>query len=196
MAETSFYFDLGSPYAWLSAERIDGAFEAAGLPAPEWKPVLLGGLFKRFDRGSWALTDERAKGMAEIERRAAEYGLPPLEWPDPWPGMYLVSMRAATAAAAEGRTKEFALACFRRSFTEGLDPANRGTLELAASDVGLDTDELFISASSVDIKSSLKATTEMAGNRGVIGVPTVAIGDRNFFGDDQLDDAIEFAVSQ
>ena len=32
--------------------------------------LLLGGLFGRFERGSWAETDARAEGMAEVERRA------------------------------------------------------------------------------------------------------------------------------
>ena len=59
MTRSTFYFDLGSPYAYLSAERIDDDFEDAGLEPPVWRPVLLGGLFKRFGRGSWALTESR-----------------------------------------------------------------------------------------------------------------------------------------
>ena len=44
---------------------------AVGEP-PEWQPILLGGLFKRFERGSWANGPGRDEGIAEIERRAAE----------------------------------------------------------------------------------------------------------------------------
>jgi 2-hydroxychromene-2-carboxylate isomerase len=91
-----FYYDLGSPYAYLSAERISGLFTEAELEQPEWQPILLGGLFGRFERGSWGETEGRAEGMAEIERRAAEYGLPPIAWPKPWPNNGLVAMRAAT----------------------------------------------------------------------------------------------------
>ena len=49
-----FYYDLGSPYAYLAAERISGLFAEAGGEQPEWQPILLGGLFKRFGRDSWA----------------------------------------------------------------------------------------------------------------------------------------------
>ena len=57
-----FYFDLGSPYAYLAAERVNALFvEATGEP-PEWQPILLGGLFKRFERGSWAETPARRRG--------------------------------------------------------------------------------------------------------------------------------------
>src|SRR6201999_2093172 len=99
----TFYFDLGSPYAYLSAERISGLFTEAGLEQPEWQPVLLGGLFRTFDRGSWAQTEARDEGIAEIERRAAEYGLPPLVWPEPWPGGMLPPVRVGTFAQDTGR---------------------------------------------------------------------------------------------
>ena len=60
------FYDLGSPYAWLTAERIEGA---------TWVPVLLGGIFRATGRASWAGTEAREPGMAEIERRARERGL-------------------------------------------------------------------------------------------------------------------------
>ena len=132
MTKSTFYFDLGSPYAYLSAERIDACFEGAGLEPPVWRPVLLGGLFKRFGRSSWALTESREEGMAEIEERAADYGLPPVRWPHPWPDSYLLSMRVATAASLEEQTREFALAAFHQAFVLGRDLANRETLRLAA----------------------------------------------------------------
>ena len=67
----TFYFDLGSPYAYLTAERISGLFTDAELEQPEWQPILLGGLFQRFGRDSWANGPGRAEGIAEVERRAA-----------------------------------------------------------------------------------------------------------------------------
>ncbi len=45
MTETTFYFDLGSPYAYLTAERIGEVL--AAMPEPvAWRPVSLGALFK------------------------------------------------------------------------------------------------------------------------------------------------------
>ena len=195
MTKSTFYFDLGSPYAYLSAERIDACFEGAGLEPPVWRPVLLGGLFKRFGRSSWALTESREEGMAEIEERAADYGLPPVRWPHPWPDSYLLSMRVATAASLVDRTREFALAAFHQAFVLGRDLANRETLRLAAVDCGLDPDQLMIASGDVNVKMSLRASTEMAGDRGVKGVPTLAIGEKLFWGDDQLDAAIDFATA-
>jgi 2-hydroxychromene-2-carboxylate isomerase len=167
-----FFYDLGSPYAWLTAERIDSV-----LPVrPVWVPVLLGGIFKSTGRGSWAETDARADGIAEIERRASERGLPPLRWPEPWPNNGLHAMRVAAALDS----REFALAAFRVHFNEGRALSDPENVELAASLVGADP--------LVD-KDALRANTDRALSLGVIGVPSVAVGDQVFWGDDRLDDA-------
>ena len=63
-----FYYDLGSPYAYLAAERVNALFAGAYGQPPEWQPVLLGGLFKRFGRDSWANGPERDAGMRLYRR--------------------------------------------------------------------------------------------------------------------------------
>ncbi len=40
-----------------------------------------------------------------------------------------------------------------------------------------------------EVKFALRAATEAAGARGVFGVPTVAVGEELFWGDDRLEDA-------
>ena len=132
----TFYFDLGSPYAYLAAERLSRL-----LPEPvRWQPVLLGGLFKLSGRSSWALGDERRRtvGMAEIERRVRTYGLPPMRWPDPWPDDYLTVMRATTYAFATGRGHEFAMQAFRDAFAAGSDLSIPANVFASARRAGLD----------------------------------------------------------
>ena len=51
--------------------------------------------------------------------RAAEQGLQPLRWPDPFPFDSLLAMRVATYAKQIGRTVAFALAAFRQAFAGG-----------------------------------------------------------------------------
>jgi 2-hydroxychromene-2-carboxylate isomerase len=180
-----FYFDLGSPYAYLTAERL-----ARVLPvAAEWRPISLGGLFKLTGRSSWGLGDGRAEGMAEIERRAGAYGLPPVRWPDPWPGHMLLAMRAAVVATHLGRGVEFALAAFREAFAAGVDLSGPGGVRAAASSAGLDPATVIALAGSPPVKNELRAETEAAAARGVAGVPTVAVGDELYWGDDRLEEA-------
>jgi 2-hydroxychromene-2-carboxylate isomerase len=181
------YFDVGSPYAYLASERIERVLGGA----VEWRPVLLGGLFKLTGRSSWALGDfeRRRRGMAEIERRAAAHGLPPLRWPDPWPDDYLAAMRLATWAAAQGRARDFARAAMRAAFVGG---RHLGDVEAAldsAAAIGLDRDAARAALSDRAVKDALRAATDAAHARGVFGVPTVAVGDELFWGDDRLEDA-------
>ena len=192
-ARATFYYDLGSPYAYLSAERISGLFAEAELEQPEWQPVLLGGLFRRFDRGSWSETPARAEGIAEIERRAAAYGLPPLSWPEPWPGNSLVAMRAATFAKQTGRAVSFSLAAFRQAFAAGRDLTEVDNVMIAGAACELHPRALLKAVETEGVKGTLREATDRAGDLGVEGVPAVVVGEEVFWGDDRLEEAVEAA---
>ncbi len=192
-ARASFYFDLGSPYAYLAAERISGLFTEAGLEQPEWQPILLGGLFKRFGRHSWANGPGREEGMAEIERRASAYGLPPLAWPDPWPGNTLFAMRVATFAKQTGRTVSFSLAAFRQAFAAGRDLSDPDNVLIAAAACELHPRALLKAVKTAAVKDALREATDSAAELGVRGVPSLAVGGEVFWGDDRVEEAVEAA---
>jgi 2-hydroxychromene-2-carboxylate isomerase len=189
----TFYFDVGSPYAYLAAERLHTV-----LPEPvEWQPVLLGGLFKLTGRSSWALGDFRRReaGMADIERRARRYGLAPLRWPDPWPTNYLFAMRAVTWAFRAGRGRELTLQAFRSAFCHGVELSVEDHVLAAARAAGLDPEQVATGAREPEVKDALRAATDRAHARGVIGVPTIMVGDEPFWGDDRLEDAAAHLAS-
>ncbi len=190
----SFYFDLGSPYAYLTAERISGFFAEAELEQPEWRPILLGGLFREFGRDSWGSGPEREEGMAEVERRAGEYGLPPLTWPEPWPGNTLLAMRAATFAKQTGRTVSFALAAFRQAFVAGRDLTEPDNVLVAAAACELHPRSVLKATETDVVKAALRGATEEAAALGVTGVPSVVVGEEVFWGDDRLEEAVAAAA--
>ncbi len=194
VSRATFYFDLGSPYAYLAAERVSGLFTEAGLEQPEWQPVLLGGLFARFNRGSWSQTPARDEGMAEVERRAATYGLPPLVWPEPWPGNTLTAMRVATFAKQTGRTVSFSLAAFRQAFAAGRDLSDPDNVMIAAAACELHPRALAKAVQTDAVKNALKEATAAAGDRGVTGVPALVVGTEVFWGDDRLEEAVAAAA--
>jgi 2-hydroxychromene-2-carboxylate isomerase len=189
----TFYFDFASPYAYLAAERVSGLFTEAGLEQPEWQPILLGGLFQRFGRSSWSEGPGREEGMAEVERRASAYGLPPIAWPEPWPGNTLTAMRVATFAKQTGRTVSFSLAAFRQAFAAGRDLSDPDNVVIAGAACELHPRALLKAAQTEIVKNALKEATAAAGDRGVKGVPALVVGDRVFWGDDRLEEAVEAA---
>jgi 2-hydroxychromene-2-carboxylate isomerase len=187
MPPITFYFDLGSPFAYLAAERLHTL-----LPEPiHWQPVLLGGLFKLTGRSSWALGDYRRRqaGMADIERRALAYGLEPMRWPDPWPADYLTAMRATTYAFSVGQGREFTMQAYRDAFGRGSELSVAGNVLDSAQRAGLDVETVRAGLADPHIKQTLRDATDAAYDRGVFGVPTIAIGDELFWGDDRLEDA-------
>jgi 2-hydroxychromene-2-carboxylate isomerase len=191
---TIFYYDLGSPYAYLSAERISGLFTEAGLEQPEWQPILLGGLFGHFGRDSWGNGPEREAGIAEVERRAAAYGLAPIAWPDPWPGNTLTAMRAATFAKRTGRAVSFSLAAFRQAFAAGRDLTDPDNVAIAGAACELHPRALLKAVATDGVKAALREATEGAAGRGVEGVPALFVDGQVFWGDDRLEAAIEAAA--
>lgn len=187
MSKPIFFFDLGSPFAYLAAERIE---RVLGEPV-RWQPVLLGAIFKLTGRSSWALGDpeRRAAGMSEVERRAGLYGLPAVRWPDPWPGSYLTAMRAATFAERVGKGRSFALQAFRDAFRDGRDLSIPGEVLRSAERAGLDPQCVKQGTQDPEIKHALRDASDRAHRQGVFGVPTVAVGGELFWGDDRLQDA-------
>ena len=190
MTRATFYFDLGSPYAYLAAERIAGENV---LPAElvAWQPLSLGALFKLAGRSSWSLGDpeRRREGIAEVERRAALYGLAPVRWPEPWPSNYLFAMRACTYAFQVGQGIEFSLRAFRAAFQQGHDLGVPERVLAVAGEVGLDPRAVADMTQDPQVKLALRAATQDAHEIGVFGVPTVAVGEELFWGEDRLLDA-------
>ena len=78
-----FYYDFNSPYAYLSAQRLD-----AVMPLPVvWRPIAFGVIIRSVGKVPWSLSDPGTveAGKRECEARAAAAGLPPLRWAEGWP---------------------------------------------------------------------------------------------------------------
>ena len=183
--QITFYYDLGSPYAYLAAERIQSVLPVV----PVWQPILLGGIWQQSGGRSWATTDKRAEGMREVERRAESYGLLPLRWPEPWPGNTLAAMRAATFAQRIGRTVAFSLAAFRQAFAGGKDLSDMDNVLIAAAACELHPNAVLKGVGMQSTKDRLRQATHDAYERGVRGVPSVLVADEVFWGDDRLEEA-------
>jgi len=179
------YYDLGSPYAYLAVER---AAAVLGVE-PRLEPVLVGGIFVLRGHGSWSQTEERKIRIEEVEERAQRYGLPPLAWPAGWPNNTLKAMRAVIWAERLGAGERFARAAFRRTFAAGEDLSQLDVLLHVAGSVGLPAAELAVTIEEPATKEGLKQATSQAWERGVVGVPCVGVGERIFYGDDQLEAA-------
>ena len=190
----TFYYDFSSPYSYLAAERISGLFAEAGAEQPEWQPISFGHVLQATGRRPWSMPPEGPdpEHLAEIQRRASERGLPKVVYPKGWPveNYNLNPTRAAIYAKESGRVVSFSLACFRQVFAAGRDMSDVDNVLVAAAACELHPNAVLKGIETKSVKERLRAATEEALARGLVGIPTVAVADELFWGDDRLEEAV------
>ena len=185
-----FYYDFNSPYAYLSAQRIDALMPMEVI----WRPVAFGVIIRRVGKVPWSLSDPGTveAGQRDCEERAAERGLPPLRWADGWPAetYSLTVLRAALVAERAGRLVAFSHAAFRQNFVHGRALNSLEVVLGAAGEAGVDEADVRAGVEDPEIKAELTARTDAAIADAITGIPTVVLPDgRRFWGDDRLDEA-------
>jgi len=181
-----FFFDIGSPYTYLSATQI-AALEQRTGQAVRWRTFLLGGVFKSVGNLMPAQVQGKAEYMLrDLHRWADRYGVP-FSYSPFFPINSLLPMRALTALS-DAERPEAALRVFRAYWAEGRNPS---IPEVLTELVGA---EAVARAESPEIKAALRANTDEAVARGVFGAPIFFVGDEMFFGNDRMDFVEEAAL--
>jgi 2-hydroxychromene-2-carboxylate isomerase len=182
-----FYYDVSSPYAYLAACRVDDVLPIRA----EWRPIAFGVIVQELGKVPWSFEQDRREHFDEIARRAAERGLPPVRYPQGWPvkTYSLTPLRAAMLAADQDQLRALSRELFRTAFVDGQHLADTEAVLDAAERAGMDHDHVKAGIERKEIKDRLRQQTEGAQAKGVTGVPTVAVGDQLFWGDDRLEDA-------
>lgn len=183
MPSLQFYYDIACPYAYIASQRIEALAEARGA-ALEWRPVLLGGIYKQLQAPqvpmeSWAPA-RAALGAQDLIRQAAWRGVP-LRVPASHPQRTVSAMRllvGSPPAARPGLTH----ALYRAYWVEGLDVTDRAVLAPLAAAHGVDPSVIDSPAA----RAGLYAATEAALQAGAFGVPSLVVGDRLWWGQDRL----------
>jgi 2-hydroxychromene-2-carboxylate isomerase len=162
-ARPSFYFDFGSPEAYLAAERV-----IQTLPfAAEWIPIRAP---RAWDDG-FRCAEERDIARLEIERVAAARVLQSVRWPPAFESE--MALRAATYAKQIGRVVAFGLAAFRQAYAGGADLGDRDVVLIAASACEMHPRAVLQAIERDAVARALEEATALAVARGVVSCPTV-----------------------
>ena len=181
----AFYFDLGSPRAYLAAERA-----LVALPAPcEWQPVLARLLPGADHFDSYRCERDELVARENIERRVAALSLQPLRWPAPFPFDSEFAMLVATFAKRIGKTVAFALAAYRQAFAGGHALSERDNVLIAAAACEIHPKALLRAAATRGVREELERESARAASLGVDDVPAVRVGDRVLVGEAELERA-------
>lgn len=188
MSQTlEFYFDFGSPTAYLAHKRLQQLSQQYSLEV-HYKPMLLGGVFKATGNASPVAIPAKGKYMLEhdLPRFAQRYGVP-LNFNPHFPINTLHLMRAAIAAQRLDCFDAYADAVFDAVWVEQKDMGDPEVVAQTLSDKGLATDALLELSQDPEVKAALIAATDAAVARGAFGAPTLFMDGEMYFGQDRLD---------
>ncbi len=181
-----FWFDVGSPAAYLAYTQLPGLARRAEAEIL-WKPMLLGGVFKLTgNRPPGDVAAKSAYMSNDLRRFARRYGAPYRRNPF-FPIVTLNLMRGCLAAERAGVFHAYVDAVFRAMWAEERNTGDVEVLREVLTGAGLDADALFAATQDPAIKQRLIDNTEEAVARGVFGAPSFFVGEELFFGQDRLD---------
>lgn len=183
-----FYFDVGSPTAYLAWTQLPKICAQAGATL-SCKPMLLGAVFQATGNVSPAAVPAKGSYMtADLGRFAARYGVPFVHNPF-FPINTLVLMRAAVGV--QRRTPErfdaFLQAVFTAMWVEQRNLNDPAEVMATLGKAGFDPAAMQALVTEPAVKDALRANTDEAIARGVFGAPTMFVGDTLYFGQDRLD---------
>jgi 2-hydroxychromene-2-carboxylate isomerase len=168
----AFYFDLGVPESYLTAERVLQVMPVA----TEWIPVALGGGDGEVD---WAALSALAEAR----------GLQPVRPPAAFPFDPAFANRTATYAKQIGRAVAFGLAAFRQAYAGGRDLSVPDNVLIAASACEMHPAAILRAVETRSVRDALARATAQAVERGVLRTPAIWTGTSVHHGDAALEDA-------
>ena len=151
----TFYYDIGSPYSWVVAERI-----AQSLPEAEWQPVLQPDVD---DGPLWDGNQERIYDFAQ------KFSLLKPRFNEDRMNLTIADTRkmmlAATYAKSIGRTVAFSLAAFRQQFNAAKPVDEEDTILLAAAACEMHPRAVIQALEMTSVAESLAAAGETLRDR-------------------------------
>ena len=182
-----FFYDFGSPTVYLAATQLPTIAGTVGATI-DWRPMLLGGVFKSTGNQSPVAVAAKAVYMNDDLQRFAKRYEVPFRFNPHFPINTLALMRGAVAYKDDAvASSTYRDAIFTAIWVNARNLNEPDVIGQVLGDAGLDPAELMNRIGEQIVKDQLIANTEEAVNRGVFGAPTFFVGDQMFFGQDRLD---------
>ena len=188
-----FWFEFGSTYSYITAARIEPVAASVNVPLA-WKPFLLGPIFREqgWNDSPFNLYPVKGRYMwRDMERLCQRYQLP-FTKPSQFPRKGLRAARVACLVQEEPWCPDFVRAVFHANFAGDRDIAQTETIVSLLHSLGQPGLPLLERAESAENKERLRRQTEEAIQLGIFGAPTFVYGAELFWGNDRLEEAIEW----
>ena len=194
MKEIEFWFSIGSTYTYLSVIRLKEVEEKFGVKF-SWQPFSVRKIMLEMDNVPFPPTKQvKADYMwRDIERRAYSYGFE-AKVPAPYPlKKFDFANSVAVLGVQEGWCEEYVSATYRRWFVDGLEPGSEPNVSESLREIGLKPGNVLKLAADEKIQKAYLKQTEQAQSKNIFGSPSFIVDDELFWGDDRLEDAVNWA---
>lgn len=189
-----FWFEFASTYSYLAAERIGDLAAQTGVRVL-WRPFLLGPIFNSQGWNNSPFNIYPVKGAymwRDMERLTSEYGLK-LRRPSVFPRNGLLAARIALAHDDQPWINDFVRAVYRANFADDREISDPTVIGEILKVLCLEPGAILDAANADANKARLKAQTERAIRLGLFGAPSFTVGEELFWGNDRLEQALDFA---
>jgi 2-hydroxychromene-2-carboxylate isomerase len=195
--EIEFWFEFASNYSYLSVMRIEDLASRCDVRIV-WKPFLLGPIFRDlgFETSPFVLQKEKgAYVWRDMARQCRKYGL---KWTQPttFPRLGVLPARIALLGADRPWIGDFCRQVMELNFVLDKDINQTDRMTGILAELGLPAADILDQALAEPTKKLLREQTDQARVRGIFGAPTFFVGTEMFWGNDRLEDALEFAAGR
>lgn len=190
-----FWFEFASTYSYPAAMRVEQVAAAAGVKV-EWRPFLLGPIFASQGWNDSPFNIYPVKGRymwRDLERLCNAYEIP-LRRPSQFPRGSLLAARVACAGQMEPWCGDFVRAVYHANFVDDRNIGDAAVVASLVESLGLDGEAELVVAQSDANKQQLRQQTEAAINLGIFGAPTLVVGSELFWGNDRIEQAVEWCA--
>lgn len=190
--QLDFFFFIGSTYTYLAVNRAEERALREGVTL-HWRPFSVRTIMIEQDNRPFAGKPVKLAYMwRDLERRAERHGIPFVSAPSYPIDPDELANRVATLAAAEGWCPAFARAAYRTWFIDNKDPGRIEHLGAVLESLGKEPAKIIERANSQEVRDRYAAQTAVARTLGIFGSPSFVVQSEVFWGDDRLDDAIDW----
>ena len=188
------WLSIGSTYTFLTALRIRNLKKQNNIEL-EIKPISIRQIMKEMDNIPFPPSKKSKVDYMwrDIERRAEFYDLPKPRLPAPYPlKEFDRANQVGILLNSQGKFLEYFEETYRVWFLEGIEAGSEENLRKCLSKMSLNFDEIVTRANDAEVIAAYEANTSEAQQLGIFGAPSFTIGNEIFWGDDRLEDAINF----
>ena len=196
MKEIEFWFSIGSTYTYLSVTRLKEVEQKFEVKF-SWQPFSVRKIMLEMDNVPFPPTKQvKADYMwRDIERRAQGYGFE-AKVPAPYPlKEFDLANKIAVIGMQEGWCSDYVIPTYRRWFVAGLEPGSEPNVSESLREIDQDPERVLELAADETIAKAYLSQTEQAQSKRIFGSPSFIVDGELFWGDDRLEDAVNWALS-